>query len=232
MDGLDAIRELRSWESQNRPAFRQYVVGISAHASGSDADKGISLGMDGYKSKPLILQDLREIAECEEVAAAGELLDSKKRSKTIEPDDPRPTELCLIATEDTMVQQEVMIAVQENAWIAVAAWTKGEFLEKLRSRNWDAVILDGDVAEFPMALQEFREWEERNRVRRQRNVCLLSSGFKQQAYSMARMSLVELPRGVDCVLGKPKTSEEVEKMLDTVHKNATSRFTPEDIVTR
>ena len=239
MDGLDTIRRLREWEAEHRPSLRQYVVGMSAHASGDDADIGMKRGMDGFKSKPLILEDLSAIAQCEEVLALGEALDEeferqqKTWSATKEDDnvanDPKPQEICLIATQNSRVEQDLVQGVQENAWIPVTATSKREFGKKLRSRNWDAVIFDGDSPEVAVAMQEFRDWEIHHRVRRQRCVYLLSSGFERRA----GISHFDLPPGVDGVLGKPTTSSELERLLRAAQSQCSaSFFSVGDIVIR
>ena len=239
MDGLDTIRRLREWEAEHRPSLRQYVVGISAHASGNDADMGMKCGMDGFKSKPLILEDLRAIAQCEEVIALGEALDGEfeRQNKTLSvareddtvSDDPKPQETCLIATHDSRMAQDLVQGVQENAWIPVCAESKREFLEKLRSRNWDAVIFDGDSTEVAVAMQEFRDWEVHHRVRRQRCVYLLSSGLERRV----GISHIDLPPGVDGVLGKPTTAFELKRLLRTAQSQCSaSFFSNGDIVIR
>lgn len=177
---------------------------------------------------------MQAIAECEDVQALGEVLDemesTKNESEGIE--DPKPQETCLIATHDATVK-ELMTNVQENGWVATSAATENEFVDKLRSRNWDAVILDGDSLEFSNVLQEFRAWETHSRVRRQRRVFLLSSGFKPSSSSSTGISLVDLPPEVDGVLGKPATLQELERLLQTAQsKINASFFSVGDIVIR
>jgi len=232
MDGLDCIRELRQWESNNR-SFQQHVVGISAHANDKDAEHGIVLGMNSYRAKPLKLKDLEDIASSDEVVSMSKALDDMVRTKIDQRicfADPKHQEACLIATDASM-EHTVTNTVEESGWMPVTASSKSELLDKLRSRNWDAVLLDGDVPDFSTCVQEFREWESCNRVRKQRNLFMLSSGFDDIAPSA--LSLLELPSGVDGVIGKPTTSLEVKKMLKSARCAGDSlSFTADDIVTR
>jgi len=229
MDGLDVIRELRQWEKEHRPALRQHVVGISAHASDSDADRGILLGMNAYQRKPLKLEDLRNIANSEDAATMSKLLDDTlcERCRMAESINPGPKESCLVAT-DSSTQEIVITTLQENGWVPATASSKHELLDKLRSRNWEAVVLDSD---FLTSVQEFREWEMHNRIHRQRNCFVLSSSsFKPT--SSAQSLVNNLPQGIDGVLSKPATSEEMKKMLSMARSHNPLSFTADDIVTR
>ena len=233
MDGLDVIRELRLWESRERPDFRQCVIGISAHASDNDAEHGIVLGMNSYHNKPLKLQDLQKIANCDDVIAAGKLLDRmEQKRKTVgnKTNATSPQKSCLIGTDD-FTRRDLSETVQGMGWLPVTASSKNDFLHQLRSRNWDAILLDGDMSDFATSVHEFREWESCNRVRRQHNLFLLSSGYTPARASA--LSLVELPSGVDGVLGKPTKASELERLLSMAAKGSDSiEFSKRDIVTR
>lgn len=236
MDGLDAVRELRTWEKENRPGFRQYIVGISAHASGKDADNGIRLGMNTYRSKPLKLQDLRDLQDSEDIVAAGKVLDdlAQEHADVVshsESETDHHQGACLIAT-DVLTQLAVAGTMKQHGWETGLASSKTQLLDKLRSRNWDAVFLDGDLPDLSAAtsLQEFREWESYNRIHRQRNLFLLSAGFESGLQSSNPLSLVELPPGIDGVIGKPAKSKELEAVLKTAKK--VPAFKAEDIVIR
>ena len=227
MDGLDVIRELREWEKKHRPALCQHVVGISAHASGTDADRGLLLGMDAFQSKPIKLEDLQNIADSEQVGFMSRLLD--ERSQMAGSEDPRPQEACLIAAKSSTLQA-VTSTFQENGWMPVPASSRPEFVEKLRARNWEAVVVDADVPGFSTSVQEFREWESQNRVCRQRNLFVLSSSSLKPTSSA--QSLVELAQGIDGVFSKPTTNRAVEKILEIARTRDSSSFTADDIVTR
>ena len=232
MDGLDVIRELRLWESRHRFGFRQYVIGISAHASKNDAQHGIVLGMNAYRNKPLTLQDLNEIAHSDDVVAISKMLDGMelRRKTAVKQASFTIRKECLIATDDS-TGDDVTRTVQELGWLPVRAPTKVDFLAKLRSRNWDAILFDGDLPDFSTSLTEFREWESCNRVHRQHNLFVLSSGCPDATTSI--LSLVELPSGIDGVLGKPLSPLEVKNMLSVASRGKDSvSFSTRDIITR
>jgi CheY-like chemotaxis protein/signal transduction histidine kinase len=48
MDGMDCVKQYREWELEVHPSFRQWIVGISAHANASDQDQGLEAGMDDF----------------------------------------------------------------------------------------------------------------------------------------------------------------------------------------
>jgi len=77
MDGLDCVEQYRAWEIQHRPWLRMYIIGISAHASQEDANKGLSVGMDKFFTKPIQLKVLKEIARSDEVTAISRELDAR-----------------------------------------------------------------------------------------------------------------------------------------------------------
>ena len=62
MDGLDCVEQYREWEKDNRPSWtRQYIVGISSHASASDVEDGKNVGMNDFKSKPVTMKHLKDL---------------------------------------------------------------------------------------------------------------------------------------------------------------------------
>mmetsp|Transcript_30450 Transcript_30450/g.72106 ORF Transcript_30450/g.72106 Transcript_30450/m.72106 type:complete len:900 (+) Transcript_30450:163-2862(+) len=60
MDGLEATRRIREWETNGGPR-RYYIVAMTAHASKADARDCIAAGMDRYASKPLTLSVMNEV---------------------------------------------------------------------------------------------------------------------------------------------------------------------------
>lgn len=79
MDGLDCVQQYRKWEEENRPSFRQYVVGISAHAADNDITKGLEIGMNDFKPKPVTIKTLTEIHEGTELVQVRATLDELHR---------------------------------------------------------------------------------------------------------------------------------------------------------
>ncbi|MCP5520274.1 MAG: response regulator [Verrucomicrobiales bacterium] len=61
MDGYEATRAIRAWESEdpsNRPPMR--IIALTANALVGDREKCLAAGMDGYLAKPFTAQQLRE----------------------------------------------------------------------------------------------------------------------------------------------------------------------------
>ena len=60
MDGYEATRRIREYINKDIP-----IIGMSANAFAEDVDKGISLGMNDYLSKPFNVTDVvNSITKC------------------------------------------------------------------------------------------------------------------------------------------------------------------------
>jgi signal transduction histidine kinase/ligand-binding sensor domain-containing protein/CheY-like chemotaxis protein len=58
MDGFEATRRIReSWPEDDQP----YIIAMTAHAMRGDREKCLETGMDAYLSKPIRIEDLREV---------------------------------------------------------------------------------------------------------------------------------------------------------------------------
>ncbi|CAB9531094.1 histidine kinase RcsC [Seminavis robusta] len=79
MDGLDCVQQYRKWEQDNRPSFRQYIVGISAHAGHKDITKGLEIGMNDFKPKPVTIKHLTQLHESTELVQVRATLDELHR---------------------------------------------------------------------------------------------------------------------------------------------------------
>jgi CheY-like chemotaxis protein/signal transduction histidine kinase len=75
MDGLDCVMQYRAWEKENRPHFRQLIIGISAHVSVEDSGQGLDAGMDDFRPKPISIKTLTELQNSDEVTHRAKLLD-------------------------------------------------------------------------------------------------------------------------------------------------------------
>ena len=238
MDGMDCIREYRAWERKHRPDSHQYIVGMSAHASEKDVEAAFRLGMNVYKSKPIKIDDLKE-------------LHCKKRSKhaslnedMLGPPSKRPRaigaphkEAFLVAT-DKQSESGFRDCFQERDCEAVFVSSRDEAMRLLMSRNWSAVFLDVDVAGIDGigCAKEFRDWERKNRVHRQHNLCLMGEVYHDISLDPSTISAVHLPESVAKVLGKPVCSVALGDFVEAV-KNTTADVLPRkmeasDIVTR
>ena len=60
MDGFELTRQIRAEEALARSSHRIPIVALTANALKGEADRCLSAGMDGYLTKPLTLDRLRE----------------------------------------------------------------------------------------------------------------------------------------------------------------------------
>ena len=72
MDGLEATRQIRSWESGSGQSAKP-IVGLTAHAIQGYKDQCLLTGMDAYACKPFKIEELtavilRAIAQVKQVA--------------------------------------------------------------------------------------------------------------------------------------------------------------------
>ena len=253
MDGMDCVREYRKWEGCHRPGYRQYIVGMSAHASGNDVHRGLSIGMNAYRPKPVSFEDLRllqgegfeelvdAVKEQDNYTASGTsspsltagMMHARSESRCILSLAPQVERVCLIATSDEKVAELVKAAARDQGWHAITARNGEEALNLMKKRNWGAVLLDSDTAELSglSCVSRFRVWEKQNRVHRQKNVHLLTSGLTSCTRLHGYLSELQLPMGVDAALGKPVLKEEVKQALMSCEGKSVS-FAARDIVTR
>lgn len=258
MDGLDCVQQYRKWEKKHRPFFRQYIIGISAHAGEQDIAKGTEVGMDDFRPKPVTYKQLAELSKSEalkvysdkldEIGATGTMMvnasspadgkaDSQGVSDSAEKSQDRQsgnsaTHFCLIAVDERTSQREAMErAAREKGWKSVIVGNGEDALKFMKLRNWDAILLDEDLPVLPstQCVSRFREWEDRNRVNRQRNIVLLSASCVSMV--VGPKSMVQLPFGFDCALGKPIRSNEFEYIM-TQAERSESDFGVRDIVAR
>lgn len=252
MDGMDCIRTYRAWEKVHRPkGFRQYVVGISAHASSEDVARARQMGMDAYRDKPLKFAELKELTQ--RLRGRGALLGTASSSASLETTSKKnwappeastqstmaaraPTKVsCLVITANKTTRSRIQTSMAQQKQVYTCfAQNKKEALDCLKSRNWTLVLLDGDGLQLLNCLGEFRAWEKGNRVCRQHNVRLLVGGDG----AAGRQEPV-LPVGVDGALRRPANDDGFHQFLvDALDESATSSasemnvFRPLDIVTR
>jgi CheY-like chemotaxis protein len=66
VDGYEATRQIRHWESLQAPSDlrpRMPIVALTAHAMPGDREKCEAAGMDDYLSKPFSGQDLLDVLQ-------------------------------------------------------------------------------------------------------------------------------------------------------------------------
>lgn len=245
MDGLDCVQQYRQFEVASRPWFVHFIVGMSAHANEKDVEKGLKVGMNDFKQKPVTLSTMKEIMECKEYKLVSERLDaiaakaegetmlrSSKRRNTEGEGGSQPSELrvCLVAEEGTGIAKLVEEAAERKGWKAIIVNDGEAALRLLQIRNWDAVLLDDELPGLTSSrcVARFREWEKKNRVNRQKNVTQMSSSFIPS--HLETSSSIQLPSGFDGALGKPLSMKVVLDFLEVTAESASCGS--QDIVSR
>jgi hypothetical protein len=138
----------------------------------------------------------------------------------------------LIAIEqDTPDTSLVEATAKKKGWKIVRVHDGEEALRMLQVRNWDAVLLDECLPLLsPMqCVGRFREWEDMNRVNRQRNIVLWSSGCC--SIVPCANQTVQLPQGFDSALGKPSRDVDIEYIMARGER-IESDFGVRDIIAR
>jgi CheY-like chemotaxis protein len=233
MDGLDCIQQYRQWEALNRPYFRQYIVGISAHASEKDVEQGLKVGMNEYRSKPVTYNELKALKRGNEfnrisleLDKLGQVIDHLKRRKA-DPDSefplaaPSDQRVCLVVEGTSVISKLATLASEKIGWKIVAVNDPESALGLLKMRNWDAVLVDHELG-CNRCIALFRDWEKTHRVNRQKNVILMSANYVPPQNLGASF---QVPTGFDGALGKPIHLNSLQFFLEKAKTSC-------DIVTR
>jgi len=208
MDGLDFVQQYRAWEAAHRSSFHQHIIGISAHATGSDAEMGLKRGMDKYIGKPIPLKTLKEISLSEEVQECSNKLDEEfqranvdqwqSNLSTVPSIEQRSSRVCLIAENSPEVVKTLIQCAESRGWRASVVTDGEDALRLLKMRAWHGIFISDSI--YPLTgascVARFREWEGMNRVSRQNNIYLLGENHNASANCI-------LPHGFDGVFGKP-----------------------------
>jgi CheY-like chemotaxis protein len=129
-----------------------------------------------------------------------------KRMKftTGDTDHSKRNPVCLMATDKPSRRtSEVLLRMEQNGWKVGVVNDGNEALRLLKMRNWDAVLIDDDlpVMSGVECMDAFREWEEENRVNRQRRTFLLCGENVPSPTDTS--AIVQAPTGFDYVLNRP-----------------------------
>lgn len=208
--GFDCVKQYREWEAANRPNYKQYIVGISAHAGDVDSNKGIEAGMDDFRPKPVSRKTLKDLHESETVARIAESIDemlcenatesSTDGSDLFSVAEPARN-FCLIVTADASEEEfATEKAFESNGWQCEIVRNGVDALRFLKIRNWDCVLID---EEFTGCINDFRVWEADNRVNRQNNILLHCTIDSECPAPGDPFAVVQPPMGFDGALRKP-----------------------------
>ena len=266
MDGFDCCRLFREWErSQGRPQQqqrRQYIVGMSAHASNKDAEQGFRLGMDTFVSKPLgfdklkaLLKDLPPLTCASDCCCGGnDPTFTPNATAHRLPPPPSPLELqqhgsghsCLLIGSADFVSTVEHHVKERTGWTVRAATSPELGGSTLRSRHWSLVLVDNacfgssSSSQNDMSgtqfVQDFREWEQENRIHLQRHVYLcgaslptvLPCGGDATKDRRQKIPVTGLPMGIDGTLHTPIQNHDLETVL---HASGETRL-GEELLTR
>ena len=253
MDGLDCVQQYRDWEEAHRPWFRQYIIGISAHASATDVEKGKKAGMNDFKSKPVTMKHLQELEKSEELVEVSKKLDTVLTMDTETTDMDFDDHLASSETSDhetnlahaqrsaeqgpicLIVEPAGNTVMKEGAerlgWHAVHVHDGEDALRVLKMRNWDAVFIENEIPRLTGTgcISRFRSWESENRVARQNNVYLLSTDFVP---SLEQSVSAVYPSGFDGALGKPILMKDLKFLLLRAERGITDSAHSMNIVAR
>lgn len=135
-------------------------------------------------------------------------------------DDHEPTvPVCLIATDTpTVKSSDVLHQLESNGWKVIVIHDGNDALRLLQMRNWDAILIDDDlpvIAGTP-CVTKFREWEQNNRVNKQKNVCLVCDGDIPSPDDKA--SVIQPPAGIDGILRNPVQWKDLSYFIERTKK--------------
>lgn len=193
MDGLDCVKAYRQWEHVNRSG-PQYIVGISAHCSQKDVNKGLEIGMDGFKSKPITMKILQNLDESPKMDLVRQRLDKlywENQEQCLVETEASPSldhsqtgldnsvttqrKSCLMATVRSNAKAGIAQKMTDEGWDVTIVKNGKKALDRLKSLNWGAVVLDDELPQLSgnQCVEEFRAWERQNRVNRQDNIFIV-----------------------------------------------------------
>mmetsp|Transcript_1322 Transcript_1322/g.2729 ORF Transcript_1322/g.2729 Transcript_1322/m.2729 type:complete len:845 (+) Transcript_1322:18-2552(+) len=229
MDGLDCMQQYREWERYHRPWMMQRMIGISAHATQEDVEKGLKIGMDDYRAKPITAKVLSDLIECDKQVEMSRRLDELERREALIKDDDeaknddepkkerkkheidgRACTLLMISPrseqENTKQMQEV---IKSCGWQTTTASTEREAIVWLKMRTWNLVLVDETLGPV---IGDFREWESKKRQNRQERITLMTEKVDEM-----KGDGKELPGGLDALVGKPMGLAAVDKLLEETY---------------
>jgi CheY-like chemotaxis protein len=222
MDGLDCVQQYRDWEKYHRPWISQRIVGMSAHATLGDIEKGMKVGMDDYKNKPVTFKVLSELINCDKqdeisnqldeierregLARSAESTESKNGKENVSQINGRPCTCLVIAPKSEEEHIKLMQGlIKSLGWQSTTASTENEVLTWLKMRMWDLVLVDDA---FAPSIATFREWEAKRRKTPQTRVTLMT-----ETVDAAMVRHTQPPGGIDALAVKPLGLAALDKLI-------------------
>ena len=229
MDGLDCIQQYRDWEKYHRPWITQRIVGISAHSKQEDVEKGLKVGMDDFRPKPITSKVISGLIECDnqvkmsrrldEIERRESLINNTDKAKTSEEVelpkkkhviDGRACTLLMISPKSEEEHTKQMLELIKNSgWQITIAESEKIALVWLKMRTWDLVLVDDALAP---SIVDFRKWEEKKRQSRQERITLMAESTDE-----VKSDGNETAEGVDTTLRKPVGLNAIAKLLESTY---------------
>ncbi|KAL7579880.1 hypothetical protein ACA910_004890 [Epithemia clementina (nom. ined.)] len=122
--------------------------------------------------------------------------------------------VCLFATGAASQQpSEALRELERQGWKVMVVHDGQDTLRHLKMRNWNAVLIDDNLplSGGAQCANEFRIWEQHNRVNRQRNVYMVCKVPVPSVFD--RRSVVQAPTGFDGVLGTPVEWKQLNHLI-------------------
>jgi len=121
--------------------------------------------------------------------------------------------VCLVAMNDEVPASDFQQQLQSAGWKVVNVHDGKDAIRLMKMRNWDAVLMEESIgSESALAcMEEFRDWEEKNRVNEQCNVFCVCTDDIPGPFDPH--SVVQPPSGFNGVLRKPIVWKELDFMV-------------------
>ena len=193
MDGIDCIKQYRDWETNHRQWQKQWIVGISAHASETDVEKGIEVGMSDFLPKPITFAALSNLMNSDAQIAISKRLDdieagdnnlasgndggqsvgaldsshreTKRRKMSPSAELKGQVMACLILSPPNSHIGMVQETLKSHKWQSTLGQTEKESRDLLQMRKWDLILVDDS---FRHLIVDFRKWEAKRRKEKTR----------------------------------------------------------------
>lgn len=85
--------------------------------------------------------------------------------------------ICLLVEDSTSIAKAMVNCIKRQNWQVFLVQDGKSALELLKSRTWDAILMDDQLPNISgsSCVAKFREWEEENHMPRQKNLFLCSA---------------------------------------------------------
>ena len=123
--------------------------------------------------------------------------------------------VCLMAADKpSRRSNQVLLKMEQNGWKVVLVNDGNEALRLLKMRNWDAVLIEDELPLLVGAacMENFREWEEHNRINKQRNTFLVCNETIPSPSDTS--AIIQPPTGFDYSVNRPLVWADLDFLLN------------------